>query len=68
MIPAEFRLTRVPWSIPIFIVRACEYQAGGGDVSDSVADVLYNEIQPATVDAFRDDPEFMRAYHFPLLD
>jgi hypothetical protein len=33
-----------------------------------VADVLYNEINPATVAAFRDDPAFLRAYHYPVLD
>jgi len=37
-------------------------------VADYVADLLYNEIQPATLDAFRDDPSFLRAFHYPDID
>lgn len=37
-------------------------------VDDYVADVLFNEIQPATVDVLGQDPEFLRAYHYPLPD
>ncbi|HYH06980.1 MAG TPA: hypothetical protein VEK11_07955 [Thermoanaerobaculia bacterium] len=34
-------------------------------VQDYVTDLLYNEIQPETVIAFRDDPAFLAAYDFP---
>jgi hypothetical protein len=37
-------------------------------VDDYVADVLYNDITPATVEAFRHDHSFLRAFHYPLLD
>jgi hypothetical protein len=37
-------------------------------VSDYVTDVLYNEIAPSTLAAFRDDPAFLEAYHYPVLD
>lgn len=34
-------------------------------VHDYVTDLLFNEIQPQTVIAFRDDPAFLAAYSFP---
>lgn len=37
-------------------------------VADYVADLLYNEIQPATLGAFRDDRSFLRAFHYPIVD
>jgi hypothetical protein len=37
-------------------------------VDDYVADILLNEIQPATVDALGHDPEFFQAYHYPPVD
>jgi hypothetical protein len=37
-------------------------------VDDYVADILYNEIQPATVTALADDEAFLEAYHYPPLD
>ncbi len=77
-IPSEFLLARVDWSIPIFVVRAMEHQAataGRGDprvrargVDDYVADLLYNDITPATLDAFRHDKAFVQAFHYPLFD
>jgi hypothetical protein len=33
-----------------------------------VTDVLYNEIDPATVRAFRGDSAFLRALHYPVVD
>ena len=60
------------WSIPIFIVRAIEHQAAAAcharGVDDYVADVLFSEIQPATVEAFRQDTAFLRAFHYPIFD
>jgi len=37
-------------------------------VHDYVADLLFNDIQPETLVAFRDDPAFLAAYHYPSLD
>jgi hypothetical protein len=37
-------------------------------VADYVADLLYNEIQPTTLAAFRDDRSFLRAFHYPIVD
>jgi hypothetical protein len=78
VIPEQFRLMRVEWAIPVFIVRAMEHQAASGrrgasalrerTVSDYVTDVLYNEIDPATVRAFRGDSAFLRALHYPVVD
>ena len=78
VIPAEFLLAPVDWSIPIFVVRAMEHQAavaGRGDprvrargVDDYVADLLYNDITPATLAAFRHDRAFLRAFHYPVVD
>ncbi len=34
-------------------------------IHDYVADLLFSEIQPQTVIAFRDDPAFLAAYHYP---
>lgn len=86
-IPPEFQLTRVTWSIPIFILRAIEYQAAAAwrndprvrgsaapnhsyarGVDDYVADLLYDAIDPATIEAFRDDEDFRRAFHFPAAE
>ena len=68
-IPAQFHPVRVDWSIPVFIVRAMEHQAAGAvsprRVDDYMADLLFNEIQPETLLAFRDDPGFLAAYHYP---
>ena len=68
--PRDFHLARVDWRIPIFILRAMEHQAAASarGVADYVADLLYNEIQPATLGAFRDDSEFLRAFHYPVID
>jgi hypothetical protein len=65
-VPEQFHPTRVPWSVPLFIVRAMEHQADARGVDDYVADLLFNEIQPQTVIAFRDDPAFLAAYHYPF--
>ena len=69
-VPERFYPTPVRWSIPIFIVQAMEHQAAldARGVHDYVTDALYNEIQPETLDAFRDDPAFLAAYHFPCGD
>ncbi len=37
-------------------------------VDDYVADRLLSEIEPETLTAFREDSEFLRAYHFPFPD
>jgi len=34
-------------------------------IHDYVTDVLFNEIEPETLVAFRDDPAFLAAYRFP---
>ena len=86
-VPPDFHLTRVAWSLPIFIVRAMEHQAAvdwrldprvltsstpnhtaARGVDDFVADLLFNEIRPETLDAFRGDPAFLAAYNFPCRD
>jgi len=66
-VPEQFHPTGVRWSVPVFIVRAMEHQAAADPrgVDDYVADLLFNEIQPQTVIAFRDDPAFLAAYQFP---
>lgn len=35
-------------------------------VEDYIADLLFNEIEPATVDALADDPGFLQAYGYPM--
>jgi hypothetical protein len=86
-IPPEFQLTRVTWSIPIFLLRAIEHQAAAAwrndprvrgnampnhsyarGVDDYVADLLYDAIDPATVEAFREDRAFLRAFHYPAAE
>lgn len=37
-------------------------------VHDYVTDLLFNEIQPETLVAFRGDPAFLAAYHYPDRD
>lgn len=37
-------------------------------VHDYVTDLLFNQIQPETLVAFRGDPAFLAAYHFPSFD
>lgn len=37
-------------------------------VHDYVTDLLFNQIQPETLVAFRDDPAFLAAYHYPGRD
>ena len=37
-------------------------------VHDYVADLLFNAIQPETLVAFRGDPAFLAAYHYPSRD
>jgi hypothetical protein len=37
-------------------------------VQDYVADLLFNEIQPETLVAFRGDPAFLEAYRYPDRD
>ena len=66
-VPEQFHPTPVTWSVPFFIVRAREHQAAADPrgVDDYVADLLFNEIEPQTVLALRDDPAFLAAYHFP---
>lgn len=68
-VPRDFHPTRVAWSIPIFIVRAMEHQAAAEwtarGLHDYVADLLFNQIQPETLVAFRGDPAFLAAWHFP---
>jgi hypothetical protein len=65
-VPRDFHPTRVAWSIPAFIVRAMEHQAGAErGVDDYVADLLFNQIEPETVAAFGGDHAFLAAYHFP---
>jgi hypothetical protein len=46
---------------------APSYFAARG-VHDYVTDLLFNEIQPETLAAFRGDPAFLAAYHFPNRD
>lgn len=66
-VPRDFHPARVAWSIPVFIVRAMEHQAAAEStgVHDYVSDLLFNQIQPETLIAFREDPAFLAAYHFP---
>lgn len=78
IVPPDFLLTRVSWSLPIFLVRALEHQAavsGEGDprarargIDDYVADLLYNDITPVTLHAFRHDRAFLRAFRYPVID
>jgi hypothetical protein len=87
VVPPDFLLTRVNWSLPIFTIRAMEHQAAmawrddarvrrslavshiyARGIDDYVADLLYNDISPATLDAFRHDRAFLRAFHYPILD
>lgn len=42
--------------------------AVGRGVDDYVTDLLFNEIQPETLVAFRGDPAFLAAYNFPSRD
>ena len=37
-------------------------------IDDYIGDVLYGEIQPETVAAFREDSAFVRAFHYPVID
>jgi hypothetical protein len=37
-------------------------------VEDYIVDLLYNVIDPDTLDAFRDDPSFLRAFHYPAVE
>lgn len=37
-------------------------------IDDYIGDVLYGEIQPETVAAFRDDRAFVRALHYPVIE
>jgi len=37
-------------------------------LDDYIADVLFNEIQPATVVELSHDPAFAQAYHYPFID
>ncbi len=37
-------------------------------VADYVSDLLYNDIQPSTLGAFRGDSSFLRAFHYPVVD
>lgn len=86
-IPPEFHLTRVDWSLPVFLVRALEHQAArdrqhdprlgravpvnpahGRWIDDYVADVLYADVREETLTAFRNDREFLRAFHFPMIE
>lgn len=85
VIPAEFRLVRVEWQLPLFLVRALLHQAaqeGAPDhrlrrrlppdpvyargVDDYVADLLYMEIRPETLEHFGGDAAFMAAYLYPV--
>ena len=81
LIPSQFHLTRVTWSLPIFLVRAMEHQAARAWHTDArvrttlarltedyVADLLYTEIEPATLAAFRHDKAFLHAFHYPVVD
>ena len=69
-VPRDFHPIRAAWSIPVFIVRAMEHQAAADPrgVHDYVADLLFSEIQPETLAAFRGDAAFLAAYHFPDSD
>lgn len=44
-----------------------EHQAAADarGVDDYVSDLLFNEIQPGTLEAFRGDAAFLDAYWFP---
>lgn len=72
IVPPDFMLTRVAWSLPLFLIRAIEHQASVASrtrgVDDYVADLLYNDITPATLEAFRHDEAFVQAFHYPLID
>lgn len=77
VVPPDFLLTRVTWSLSRFLVRAIEHQAAfawrgnprirARGIDDYVADLLYNDITPATLDAFAHDSAFLHAFHYPLL-
>jgi hypothetical protein len=82
VLPPKFRLMRAEWWLPIFLVQAMRYQAShdpaaGGrlshgvaerSVDDYLADLLFAHIAPETVEHFRSDEAFQRAYVYPVLD
>ncbi len=74
VIPAEFSPASVRWSVPVFVLRAMEYQAARAShghsrgIDDYIADLLHAAIEPATLAAFGDDASFLRAFHYPMLD
>lgn len=74
LIPHAFHPVPVQWGIPLFIVQAMEYQAAQAGrftsplVDDYVADILFNEIRPATVGTLSSDGAFLEAYSYPPLD
>ncbi|HYI12670.1 MAG TPA: hypothetical protein VEK57_26705 [Thermoanaerobaculia bacterium] len=86
VLPPKFRLMRVDWWLPLFLVQAMRYQAAHDpaagsrlprrlsgrlaepSVDDYVSDLLFAHIAPATLEHFRSDEKFMRAYLYPVLD
>src|ERR1051326_3238328 len=74
LIPPAFHPVAVQWGIPLFVIQAMEHQAAQAgqfmapSVDDYVADILFNEIRPATVGALSGDGAFLEAYGYPPLD
>jgi hypothetical protein len=86
VLPPKFRLMRVDWWLPLFLVQAVRYQAAHDPaagsrlprrlpaglaepgVEDYVSDLLFAHIGPETLEHFRSDEKFMRAYQYPVLD
>lgn len=75
LLPDGLHLTRIPWELPRYIVRAMERQASLRctpedvehkiTVQDYVARVLHLAIEPDTAEALADDPVFADAYDYP---
>jgi hypothetical protein len=75
LLPRELHLTRVPWELPIYLVRAMEVQAvlrramrddvHALDAQEHVAEALHLAIDDDTAVFFRNDEDFIAAYEYP---
>jgi hypothetical protein len=75
LLPRELHLTRVPWELPIYLVRAMEVQAvlrrpmrddvHALDAQEHVAEALHLAIDDDTAAFFRNDDDFIAAYEYP---
>jgi hypothetical protein len=82
VLPPKFRLMRVEWWLPMYLVQAMRYQArhepesgtrlpapaADRTVDDYVADLLVSHITRETVHHFGKDEQFLRALIYPVLD